>query len=249
MKRSECGFTYSHYFETLERMRENRLVGPISSFRKFRRSGRKFVLLRHDIDFSPARALRLAELEHARGYTSTYFVLLTSPHYNALNPENSNALSRIAKRGHEIGLHYDASLLPSGPRKATECIGALAAALSFQIGAPIRSVSQHNVVLGRKASSKVTKSFTDARFDVPDSQAMYLSDSVMNWRGGCMHKHVGSDYSMQILTHPIWWTERAKPRSWIVHDLKKELVQIAEDSIESLERLHDSYFKTLNDEA
>lgn len=53
---------------------------PRFSFRRFGDDlgGEGIALWRHDVDFSPHRALALARLEQARGIVATYFVLLHS---------------------------------------------------------------------------------------------------------------------------------------------------------------------------
>ena len=41
-----------------------------------------YLILRHDIDYSPAAALRMAELEANLGVKATYFILFSSSYYN-----------------------------------------------------------------------------------------------------------------------------------------------------------------------
>jgi hypothetical protein len=71
------------------------------------------VILRHDIDHDIENAVRLAELEHAAGFKSTYFVLHSAWYYRWESTDGEiakltlDALQRIASMGHEIGLHND----------------------------------------------------------------------------------------------------------------------------------------------
>lgn len=64
--------------------------------------------LRHDIDAGHAldTAVRIAEWEADRGYRSTFYVLHTSPYWDA--PGFCGKLDRIVEMGHEIGIHTDA---------------------------------------------------------------------------------------------------------------------------------------------
>lgn len=64
--------------------------------------------LRHDVDagHALATAVKMAEWEAERGYRSTYFVLHTSPYWDA--PGFPESLDRIAELGHEIGIHTNA---------------------------------------------------------------------------------------------------------------------------------------------
>lgn len=65
------------------------------------------VLWRHDIDYSPRKALALAEIEASLGMKSTFFVLLHSPFYNALDSTTTKIIKNILDLGHDIGLHFD----------------------------------------------------------------------------------------------------------------------------------------------
>src|SRR5256885_8621364 len=65
-----------------------------------------FVIVRHDVDYSPAAALRLAEQEAERGLFATYFLLVGTRHYNPLAPEHARASRRLVGVGPEGGLHY-----------------------------------------------------------------------------------------------------------------------------------------------
>ena len=47
----------------------------------------RYIALRHDIDFAPRHSLEMAELEHAAGVTSTFFVLVDGQFYNPFEPE------------------------------------------------------------------------------------------------------------------------------------------------------------------
>jgi hypothetical protein len=64
--------------------------------------------MRHDVDagHALATAVRMAAWEAERGYRSTYYILHTSPYWNA--PGFNEALDAIADQGHEIGIHSNA---------------------------------------------------------------------------------------------------------------------------------------------
>ncbi|MCX7385152.1 MAG: hypothetical protein NTX48_00690 [Planctomycetales bacterium] len=69
----------------------------------------KFVVMRHDVEFSIPAALRMAEIEAEFGVQSTFFLLQTSD-YNPFEEEDAVQIRRILDLGHDIGLHYDAAL-------------------------------------------------------------------------------------------------------------------------------------------
>src|SRR3546814_10633265 len=45
------------------------------------------VIWRHDIDYCPALALKIARIEAGRGARCIYHVLVSSPFYNVLDPD------------------------------------------------------------------------------------------------------------------------------------------------------------------
>ena len=68
------------------------------------------VIFRHDIDFSTQAARDLANLEAELGITKSYFFLIWSPFYNIYEPATLNHIREINSLGHNIGLHFEASL-------------------------------------------------------------------------------------------------------------------------------------------
>jgi hypothetical protein len=80
--------------------------------RKENLAGKKTILLRHDIDYDPFIALRMAEIEADLGIRSSYYMLTTDSdsaihYYNNEFPRMVKALQEMQALGHEIGLHYD----------------------------------------------------------------------------------------------------------------------------------------------
>jgi hypothetical protein len=59
------------------------------------------LVMRHDVDHYPGRALRMAILEQSQGIKSTYY--FRKPSFS-----QPNIIKAIADMGHEIGYHYEA---------------------------------------------------------------------------------------------------------------------------------------------
>lgn len=59
------------------------------------------IVLRHDVDRIPSRALKLARLEHELKVISTYFFRSKSVSFN------KEIISQIQEFGHEVGYHYE----------------------------------------------------------------------------------------------------------------------------------------------
>ena len=68
---------------------------------------RKEVLWRHDVEFEPDIALKMAEIEYEEGIRATYFFQLHSGHYNLFDRHYSEVFHKIKDLGHYWGLHFD----------------------------------------------------------------------------------------------------------------------------------------------
>lgn len=97
----EITFTFEWYDELLNTLVEQRY----SCIGFDHEIAPETVFLRHDVDWSPRRAVRMAEIEAEHGVTATYFFLVTSPFYNVMNREVRERIEQIDDLGHEIGLH------------------------------------------------------------------------------------------------------------------------------------------------
>lgn len=67
----------------------------------------KFILWRHDVDFSMHIARKLAQIEADKGVRATYFIYPHCEFYNLLEKEIFVLVKDIQKLGHRIGLHFD----------------------------------------------------------------------------------------------------------------------------------------------
>ncbi len=83
-------FTTAHYRELLKLAKSKYTFRSYLSFNKSER----FILWRHDIDFSPQRAQRLAEIEASEDVPATYFLHLQSVFYNVFENETAKKSER-----------------------------------------------------------------------------------------------------------------------------------------------------------
>ena len=70
-------------------------------------SNRKDIIWRHDVEFSPDIALKMAEIENSLGVKATYFFQIHSEFYNVFERYHSDIVNKIKSLGHHIGLHFD----------------------------------------------------------------------------------------------------------------------------------------------
>lgn len=189
----KCGFTTRHYFDCLFRAKD--LGYKIRRVCDWNKDDEKFIILRHDIDFSLDYAHRIATYESRFGFYSSYYVYLHSNTYNALSPKNMAIIKKIAGLGHEIGLHYDERYNLDSEDSILQ---------NIVTPKPVMTKTMHNT-----AWSSTKPVF---------GQEKYISESGRNWREGCMCQHIGKEDKLYILTHPVWWIKDGS-RDKIVHEI------------------------------
>jgi len=215
-----CNFSLEHYFKVLNSVKKEYTIGTIGEYHKLRKL-KKFLILRHDVDFSLDYALKMAEEEKKNEIKSTYFILIHGDYYNPFDKKNAEIIKEISKLGHEIGLHYDTSFFPRSSKKEIEFIIKEAKMLEIIIQKKITSVSQHIPSETREIFINLRESgFIDSRDSEITDQVKYISDSGHYWREGCMCKHIKNFERLQILTHPIWWMNIGK-RNEILSEFNK----------------------------
>lgn len=167
------------------------------------------VLLRHDVDLSPERAVRMAEIERDLGISATYFFLLGTPLYNPFQRPVREAIVEIESMGHDVGLHFSthqywaASRPPAEPELAAR-VDDERAALSTVASDPVSVVSFHvppDWVLARTFDG-VESTYEPRFFD----EIGYLADSGQRWREGGL-SIPGDGRPLQVLMHPGLWAE------------------------------------------
>jgi len=243
MYRSECGFTLDHYFEVLEYAKKiGYAIISLREFQSSKKSFGKFIVLRHDIDFSLSYALEMAKLESDRGMRATYFILLHNDFYNVMAGEDSEILRTISKMGHEIALHIDTRffdlkepILPQIDREA--------GILENVTGKKVVSISQHYPKITPDMPEAVTLKYIYARDPKILKKMEYISDSGRNWRAKCMCNHIGKSDKLQILTHPLWWIATANSRDSTLDRFKIDAIKNTEKRVERFRQVVHSYVK------
>lgn len=167
----------------------------------------RHLILRHDLDMSLGAAEPIAALESALSVKAHYFVLLRTEMYNPFSAAARATLGNLRRLGHEIGLHFDASVHGSDPQRLEDAAARECRALEDALGAPVRFVSFHRpaaALLGRRGTIAGRRHTYEPRFF---SEMGYCSDSRGGWHYGppLDHRAVAEGRALQLLTHPIWW--------------------------------------------
>jgi|TARA_Y100000310_G_scaffold323928_1_gene385066 hypothetical protein len=103
-------FSFSYYKDILKVAAQNNysMINCYNYFKNLEKLPKHYIILRHDIEHYPERALEFAKIEAERGVSATYFVRVHSKDYNIYNFKDYNYLKEIMSLGHEIGLHTEA---------------------------------------------------------------------------------------------------------------------------------------------
>ena len=170
--------------------------------------GNKGIIIRHDIDFCPERALHIAKIEYDFNIKSTYFVMLNSKLYSLKKQKYLQSIKKISSLGHEIGLHFDPNYYFSKSGELDYFCNKECEILEKLIKKKIKIISFHRPE--KKFIGRKTKIANRYHTYMPElvMDIKYCSDSEGKWRFDDPIKLIKDNTlkSMQLLTHPIWWT-------------------------------------------
>jgi hypothetical protein len=229
-------FDFTTYWWILERIaRTNQCV----RFRDFVESepAEPFFILRHDIDYSLAAALRLAEQEAERSVSATYFLLVGTRYYNLLAPEHGHVARHLAELGHEVGLHYDVTFLRSFPRHEWgQLLRAQARMLAELAGSEVVSIAMHQPALSHEDPFRDDREFINVYEPRFVRETVYVSDSGRAWRdaGWSMLETGVIPRKLHLLLHPINWSHEDRDRISIfraIHDELCDEIQLAGEGL------------------
>ena len=177
--------------------------------------------LRHDVDISIKKAVEMAEVEAEKKLHSTYYILLTSPFYNAFSQDNIQRIKTIRELGMGIGLHYDPSIHDLSNDRMVSDIVQQSRLLETYIGELEGvSVTFHRPVMGKSIDDDLIAQLDDVNIYCPnyDDRFKYISDSGHNWREN-PHDTVEEFSMVHLNTHPIWYSHEGLEMEECLHDI------------------------------
>ncbi len=199
----------------------------------------KNIISRHDIDFSMGAALKMALLERDIGIKSTYFLLLKSDFYNLHSSSSSNIIKAIINCGHNIGLHFDASIYKDDKCSIDDAVQKECDILSSIVERSIDIVSFHRptkqlIGYPDKVGGRIHTYQPYYFYDIG-----YCSDSRGEWHYGSPldHKSYKNGTAIQLLTHPIWWVFNGTPKGKL-----EQFISNNKDQIVSLIKQNSSVY-------
>ncbi len=162
---------------------------------------------RHDVDISLKKAVEMAEFESKNGIKSTYYILLSSPYYNALEAENLQRIRTLRELGMGIGLHYDNSIKVQDANQCCSEIIIQLGMLQHHIGElEEKSVTFHKPFRGADINGETVNLLNLSNIYSPnfDRRFKYISDSGHNWREN-PYDIINTNNMVHINTHPEWY--------------------------------------------
>lgn len=172
---------------------------------------RKDILWRHDVEFEPDIALKMAKIENEEGVRATYFFQLHCGLYNLFDRHYTEVFHKIKDLGHYIGLHFDCRYWGINDEKQlNDYIRFDADYLEKALGVKIEVFSFHN-------TTPFTQSCLEYKYggliNVYSSHFKknfnYCGDSLGYWRFDRLEDVLNDDAvrHLQVLTHDANWSE------------------------------------------
>lgn len=164
----------------------------------------KQLLLRHDIDYSIALAYQMAEIDAALKIKSTFALLLNSPLYNPLNPDNVKFIDDMHKLGHNVALHHH--VLPG--QNAEDIRNDILKEMQIaRIAFPyIQNVFIWHDLPAKNLMSDIEITGMVNAYDTKYIKSMfYISDSVLRHTPETFIKTLDEHQLIHMLLHPIIW--------------------------------------------
>jgi len=208
---ADTDFTIEHYRLLLQLAIKNYKVVSYANIPW----GERFVLWRHDMDYSMNRGLALARIEAELGVKATYFINPHSEFYNIAESGQHSVIQEIISLGHDLGLHFDAAFyeiqseqdlskrIQQDVTYIQQLFQKLPTAFSFHNPSAPHLTFESDYYGG--SLNCYSKRFKSA---VP-----YCSDSNGYWRFRRLFDVLSeaTDPCLQVLTHPGWWQTKPMP--------------------------------------
>lgn len=179
----------------------------------------KFILMRHDVEYSVERAYDLAKVESSMDFTSTFFFQWTNNSYNLLSRKNRDMICDMHERGQNIGLHFALNGITDMQEVRKQIVKEmhmLSEMLGFEVSQfsihrPSPTVLAENIKLPGIINAYQDEFFTFAENVTEESMlgVKYMSDANHIWRYGYPDENnIVNNPKVQILTHPFAWTKK-----------------------------------------
>ena len=176
-------FTVNMYYELLKSISDSDF--SVQSYKNYiLYPEKKSIILRHDVDKKPKRALTLAKIESSFGIESSYY-------FRAVNDSwDEEVICSINALGHEVGYHYENLTTTQGDvQKALKDFSYNLNKLRQLVD--VKTICMHGSPMSKYDSRDIWKytSYKDfdiigePYFDIDFSKVFYLTDTARMWDG------------------------------------------------------------------
>ena len=144
----------------------------------------KKIIMRHDVDLRPERALEMAKLEKSLGFNSTYYFRFINGVFN------EEIIKEIHGMGHEIGYHYEVLAKCNG--KMSEAIEKFKFELSkFRQIVHVDTICMHGSPLSKWNDLDLWENYNfedyeiqgEAFLSIDYDNVHYFTDTGRSWNG------------------------------------------------------------------
>lgn len=209
----------------------------------FEKATGKVIIWRHDLEFSVANALKMAEYEAELNISATYFLQLHSEFYNILDKNSFNSIIKIMNLGHNIGLHFDSHFWNIETEDNLEKFLEFdKTVLEKYFGIDIKVFSFHNT------NSFILSCEKDKYADMINVYSKYFkknfgycTDSTGFWRYERLIDRLkeAKDNRLQVLIHDGMWQD-------VPMSPRKRIFKVINDNAENLKCFYDKVLKDFN---
>ena len=207
----DADFTVEHYRDLLRLARQK---WPLVSYDAIP-FGQRFLLWRHDCDYSLNRALALARIEQEEGVQATYFINPHSEFYNPLERGQLDILLQIREMGHHLALHFDSMFFTTHDElELVRQLESEASLLEAFLGERPVAFSFHNPsTFHLSCEAENYAGMVNCYSRRFKKKVAYCSDSNGYWRFQRLYDVLarGEETKLQVLTHPGWWQDEPMP--------------------------------------
>ncbi|MBD5476928.1 MAG: hypothetical protein HDR17_13280 [Lachnospiraceae bacterium] len=204
----------------------------------------EFIIIRHDVEFSPERAYRLSLVETEEGVCSNYFFQIANNTYNIFSKRNMKYITEMQGNGHEIGLHIqlngliEESCMAEVIQRELEVMGIMLGTKirAFSIHRPTPDILKKNIKLDHVINAYQDDYFTFAEneADLNTVKVKYISDARHQWNYGKPDEKMFNQYKkVQVLTHPYSWTENGYDN---LHNFESMIEEKNNELMESIDQ-------------
>ncbi|MCX6786164.1 MAG: hypothetical protein NTZ18_04965 [Candidatus Komeilibacteria bacterium] len=246
-------FSYEEYLNIVRQLM-SRL--PLMDYAEVNEQTEKFLIIRHDVEFSVGRAYQLAVLEKEKlNITTSYFFQMRNDAYNIFSEQNIELIKKIRALGHKIGAHIYfehnrpdnfADYLAKDIKVMEACLDLSIDRFSYHRPSP--QILEQHIKIDGLINPYDQKYFTYYQGEKPAKlPVLYLAESnkTLNNRwpyGYPLDYDLPKVDKIQLLIHPYQWTSGGYEDNLdlflsLIKERKLEMIQTMQRNCQSFAKL------------